>query len=269
MIGPFPWDSFFFLHSQAIPYCVGLMLVVWLLHLPLKNAAVVDVAWPLGICMTSLLYCWQGNSALPRRMLLGSMVTIWALRLSLYLLFGRLLGKEEEGRYQALRKEYGKDAWWRFLLFFQAQALSCVLLALPVFLASVSPLAELTKVEEFAALLWILAMCGEIMSDWQLARFKADKRNAGKVCREGFWAWSRHPNYFFEWLIWVSYALFALPSPWGFLGALSPALIYYFVNYVTGIPPTEAQALRSRGEAYAKYQREVSAFFPLPPEESA
>ncbi len=268
MIGPFPLDSFFYLNSQAILYCAGLMLLVWLLHLPLKNAALVDVAWPLGIMITSLLYSWQGNSVLSRRMLLGSMVSIWALRLSLYLLFARVTGKPEEGRYQTLRAEYGKAAPWRFLLFFQMQAISCVVLALPMFFASVSPLENLTKLEEFAALLWILAMCGEIMSDWQLARFKGDKRNAGRVCREGFWAWSRHPNYFFEWLIWVSYALFALPSPWGFLGLLSPALIYYFVNHVTGIPPTEKQALASRGEAYAKYQREVSAFFPLPPSDS-
>lgn len=267
MIGPFPWESFLFLNSQAITYCAGLMLLVWLLHLPLRNAAVVDVAWPLGILTSSLLFCWQGNSILSRRMLIGSMVVIWALRLSLYLLFARVIGKPEEGRYQELRKEYGAAAWWRFLVFFQMQAVSCVVLALPVFLACVSTREELTRLEELAALLWILAMCGEIMADWQLARFKGDKRNQGRVCREGLWAWSRHPNYFFEWLVWVSYGVFALASPWGFLGLLSPLLMYWFVNHVTGIPPTEAQALRSRGEEYARYQREVSAFFPLPPKE--
>jgi len=266
-MSPFPLQEFLFLTSQAIRVCAAMMLVAWLLHFPLRNAAVVDFFWPLGILATTLIFAWQANGALSKRILIGSMVLIWALRLSLYLLFARIIAKAEEGRYLELRRTWGADAWWRFLVFFQIQAVSCVVLSLPMFFASVSPNESLSLLEELAALLWVLAMCGEVMADWQLARFKGNARNQGRVCREGLWAWSRHPNYFFEWLVWVSYALFALPSPWGFLGIISPVLIYHFVNHVTGIPPTEAQALRSRGEEYAKYQREVSAFFPMPPKE--
>lgn len=251
--------------SQAVIFCSGLMLLVWLLHLPLRNAAIVDVAWPLGILGATAIFAWNGTAVLERRMLLGAMVLLWALRLSAYLLFARLIGKPEEGRYQQLRAEYGKDAWWRFLVFFQLQAVSCVVLALPMFLASHSPGEGLLFIHKAAALLWVVALSGELLSDWQLARFKAKAANHGKVCREGLWSWSRHPNYFFEFLVWVSYALFALTYAWGILGLLAPALIFYFVNHVTGIPPTEAQALRSKGEDYAKYQSEVSAFFPLPP----
>ncbi len=251
--------------GQALALCMAMMFAVWLLHLPLKNAAIVDVAWPMGICASALLFCTQGSGALERRILIAGMVTFWALRLSIYLLVARVWGKPEEGRYQELRREYGDSATWRFLLFFQIQALSCVVLAIPVLFSARNGAKDISSLEWLALGVWIVAMAGELVADWQLSQFKGIKANRGLVCRDGLWAWSRHPNYFFEWLIWVSYALFALASPWGFLGILSPLLIYYFVNHVTGIPPTEAQALRSRGEAYAKYQREVSAFFPLPP----
>lgn len=251
--------------SQALALGMAMMFAVWLLHLPLKNAAIVDVAWPLGICASALLFCWQGGGDLERRILIAGMVSAWALRLSIYLLVARVLGKPEEGRYQELRREYGEAATWRFLIFFQIQALSCVVLALPVLFSARNGAEDISSLEWLALGTWIVAMAGELVADWQLSQFKANQANRGLVCREGLWAWSRHPNYFFEWLIWVSYAVFALASPWGYLGLLSPLLIYYFVNHVTGIPPTEAQALRSRGEAYAKYQREVSAFFPLPP----
>jgi steroid 5-alpha reductase family enzyme len=264
-MSPFPLENLRDFGILAITICAGMMLLVWLLHFPFKNAALVDVAWPLGILASTAIYVWSGPAILSKRMLLGSMVALWALRLSGYLFFTRFVGHPEEGRYQQLRLEWGKDAWWRFLVFFQLQALSCVVLSLPMFLASHSTGESLSVVEQAAALLFLLAMSGELIADLQLSRFKSNAAHKGQVCREGLWAWSRHPNYFFEWLIWVSFALFALPSPWGFLGLISPALIYHFVNNVTGIPPTEAQALRSRGEAYARYQREVSAFFPLPP----
>ena len=102
-------------------------------------------------------------------------------------------------------------------------------------------------------------------ADAQLHRFKQDPANKGKTCQVGLWHYSRHPNFFFEWLIWVSYALYAMGSPSGAWGWLSPALMLYFVTKVTGIPATEAQALRSRGDEYRKYQQTTSAFFPWPP----
>ena len=103
------------------------------------------------------------------------------------------------------------------------------------------------------------------LADAQLHRFKQDPANKGKTCQVGLWHYSRHPNFFFEWLIWVSYALYAMGSPSGAWGWLSPALMLYFVTKVTGIPATEAQALRSRGDEYRKYQQTTSAFFPWPP----
>jgi steroid 5-alpha reductase family enzyme len=113
--------------------------------------------------------------------------------------------------------------------------------------------------------LWLGALCGEALADRQLGRFKADPTNKGRVMDQGLWRWSRHPNYFFEWLLWVAFVLPGLLAPWGLLTLLAPAAMLFFVLKVTGIPPSEAQALRSRGEAYRAYQRRVSPFFPLPP----
>ena len=105
-------------------------------------------------------------------------------------------------------------------------------------------------------------MAGEAAADAQLNKFKSDPSNKGRTCQVGLWRYSRHPNYFFEWLIWVAFALFALASPGGCWGLLSPALILYFVLRVTGIPATEAQAIRTRGEEYRRYQQTTSAFVP-------
>jgi steroid 5-alpha reductase family enzyme len=110
--------------------------------------------------------------------------------------------------------------------------------------------------------LWALAVAGESLADAQLRAFKSDPAHKGQVCRAGLWAYSRHPNYFCEWLIWCAYALLAISAPYGWLGLLSPAIILFLLVKVTGIPPTEKQSLRSRGPAYARYQNEVSAFFP-------
>jgi steroid 5-alpha reductase family enzyme len=111
----------------------------------------------------------------------------------------------------------------------------------------------------------MLAVGGETLADHQLARFRANPGNYGQVCREGLWAWSRHPNYFFEWLHWFTYLLLALGSARWRLALSGPVLMLLFLYRLSGIPWTEAQSLRSRGDAYRRYQREVSAFIPLPP----
>jgi steroid 5-alpha reductase family enzyme len=103
---------------------------------------------------------------------------------------------------------------------------------------------------------------GEGVADEQLAAFKRDPANRGRVCQRGLWNFSRHPNYFFEWFVWVAWALYALASPFGWGALICPALMFFFLFRVTGIPATEAQSLRSRGEEYARYQRTTSSFVP-------
>lgn len=239
-----------------------LMLLLWLIHLRTGNAAIVDAGWAGGLALLGVLYAGLGGGYWLRSAMIGTMSATWGLRLAIYLLATRVIGHPEEGRYQALRRQWKTNVPLKFLVFFEFQALLCLVLAVPFLMASRNPDPEISLIEWAGLALWALAMCGEVAADAQLSRFKSDPSNKGRTCQAGLWRYSRHPNYFFEWLIWVAFALFALASPGGFRGLLSPALILYFVLRVTGIPATEAQAIRTRGEEYRHYQRTTSAFVP-------
>ncbi len=247
-------------HGAAV--VVLLMGVLWAIHLRIRNAAIVDFGWGLGIALIAVLYAIEGPGYAPRKWLIATMAWVWGIRLSMYLLFDRVISKPEEGRYQQLRREWKTNLPLKFFFFFQFQAFLCVLLSAPFLFAVLNSRNEISWLEYAAVGLWLLALAGEVAADWQLAAFKANPANKGKLCRAGLWNYSRHPNYFFEWLIWVAYAMFALASPWGFVALLCPALMLYFLLRVTGIPATEAQALRSRGETYRRYQQTTSAFVP-------
>lgn len=153
--------------------------------------------------------------------------------------------------------------------FFQTQAIAAVLFTIPALIASVNPAPELSWIELAAVGVWVIGGVGESMADRQLERFKSDPANRGRTCQIGLWRLSRHPNYFFEWVIWVGYALFATASPWGWIAWLCPAAMLYLLLNVTGIPMTEAHALRSRGEEYRRYQETTSAFVPWFPRQKA
>jgi steroid 5-alpha reductase family enzyme len=240
----------------------GMMFVLWAIHLLIKNAAIVDFGWAVGLALLGVWYAWAGPGYSARKWAIATMAGFWGLRLGIYLLFARVIGHPEEGRYVQLRQEWKTNLPVRFLFFFEFQALLDVVLSLPFLLACLNTQAPLGILEKTGAGIWVVAIAGESLADWQLDAFKKNKANRGKTCRAGLWKYSRHPNYFFEWLVWVGYAVFALSSPWGWIGLLSPVLILYFLLGVTGIPATEAQALRSRGAEYSAYQRTTSAFVP-------
>ena len=241
-----------------------MMLALWLIQLRTRNAAIVDAGWAGGLAGLAVFYAAASDGDPIRRALVAAMGGLWGLRLALYLLFTRVVGRPEEGRYQHLRQIWAKNLNLKFLTFFQLQALLDVLLSVPFLLPAMNARAGLSVVEQAAVALFVGALVGELAADAQLTRFKAEPASHGRVCDVGLWRYSRHPNYFFEWLIWVAFALFALSSPNGWLAVLGPALILYFLLRVTGIPATEAQALRSKGEAYRRYQETTSAFVPWP-----
>jgi steroid 5-alpha reductase family enzyme len=248
----------------------GMMLVLWLIHLLIRNAAIVDVGWAAGLGILALYYAVAGPGYSARKWAIASMAGFWGLRLAAYLLFARVIGKPEEGRYVQLRKEWKRKLAVRFLFFFEFQALLDIVLSLPFLLACLDTRAPLGFLEKFGAGIWLVSMTGEAIADQQLHVFKKNPANQGKTCRAGLWKYSRHPNYFFEWLLWVAYAVFAFASPWGWIGLISPALILYFLFGVTGIPATEAQALKSRGDEYRAYQRTTNSFVPwFPKKEQA
>lgn len=245
-----------------------LMLILWLLHFPMSNAAIVDVGWAGGLALLGALYAFMGDGWESRRIAIGAMAVIWGLRLAFYLLFTRVIAQPEEGRYVQLRRNWKTNIPLKFFLFFEFQALLCVVLSAPFLLSSGNVEPEFSMLECAGIAIWAIAIAGEITADQQLSRFKADPANRGKTCRVGLWNLSRHPNYFFEWLTWIGFALFALPAPSGYIGLLSPALILFFLLKLTGIPATEAQALRSRGDEYRRYQQTTSAFVPWFPRRS-
>jgi steroid 5-alpha reductase family enzyme len=222
----------------------------------------VDVAWAGLMAVSALLVAAFANGTVLSRTLVALFGGLWALRLCLYL-WRRVAREAEDGRYQALRARFS-DAALPFFVFFQMQALVVALFALP-FTTVATRANDPAGWQVFAAAVtWMLAVGGESLADFQLAHFRDNPANRGRVCRDGLWAWSRHPNYFFEWLHWFTYLLLAVGSPRWWLALSGPVLMLLFLYRVSGIPWTEAQSLRSRGDEYRRYQREVSAFFPLP-----
>jgi steroid 5-alpha reductase family enzyme len=239
-----------------------LMLILWLISLRTRNAAIVDFGWAAGLALIGLLYGLWGGGDPTRRALVVVMSGLWGWRLALYLFVTRVVGKPEEGRYQKLREDWRPFTNAKFLLFFQVQGLLDVLLSVAFLMPAMNTNPVIAWWEWASFGLWILAFAGECTADYQLHIFKNDPVNKGKTCRRGLWNYSRHPNYFFESLIWIALFLFALPSPYGFVAAIGPIIIIYFLFRITGIPATEEQALRTKGDDYREYQRTTSAFVP-------
>jgi steroid 5-alpha reductase family enzyme len=254
-----PYALFFSAFGLACASAFG----AWLWHLKLKNAGVIDVVWGLNLALAAIVYAVLGPGWGPRRFTIAAMVSLTGLRLSYYL-SRRVLGHPEEGRYVALRNDWGGNIELKFLGFFLFQALLVGLLSLPYLFASLNSAKGFQGLEFIGMALFVLGFVGESLADAQLKAFKADPSNQGKTCRQGLWAYSRHPNYFFEWVMWLSYFIYACASPWGWVTFYAPALMLHFLLNVTGVKITEEQCLRTRGEDYARYQRETSMFVPLP-----
>ena len=246
-----------------------LMLVLWWIQTRTRNAGIVDAGWAGGIALLAVFYAALGGGYWLRSLLLAVMVGVWGIRLTSYLLFTRVIGHPEEGRYVALRAKWKTGVNAKFFLFFEFQAILAAFLAMPFLYAARNPAPRLSVLEWASAGLWLIAMAGEALADRQLEKFKQDRANKGRTCQVGLWHYSRHPNYFFEFLIWLAWAFFAWDSRHGEWGFLSPGAILYFILFLTGIPPTEKQALRSRGEEYKRYQQTTSAFVPWFPKKPA
>jgi steroid 5-alpha reductase family enzyme len=198
-----------------------------------------------------------------RNLLLVLMVTIWSARLGTYLLIRVAKHHpEEDGRYATLRQQFPNNTWLMFFGFFEAQGVLIALLSVPFVLVFINGAPGLGLFEYAGIALWLAGMLGESIADAQLNRFRKNPVNKGKTCRVGLWNYSRHPNYFCEWVVWVAYFVYALGSPGGWVAVYAPALMYLFLTRITGIKANEEHAVRSRGEDYRQYQRNTNAFFP-------
>ena len=253
----------------ALTALCGAFAALYALARRLDNYGIVDVAWSYAFAGLAGFYALIGTGWSVRRALIAALAILWSLRLGTHL-WVRVARHHpiEDARYGQLRRDWAGNFAPKMFGFFQMQAASVVLLGIAFLAAAQNPAPRLHPLEIAGALLWLVALGGESLADAQLAAFKRDPAQRGQVCATGLWRYSRHPNYFFEWLIWVAFFVFALASPWGGAAIIGPAGILYLLLRVTGIPLTEEQAVRSKGEAYRRYQQTTSAFVPWPPKQA-
>ncbi len=246
------------------------MAIAWLVQWRTHNAGWADVVWTFSLGVAGGVYALfpvDAGAPTARQYLVAAVAAVWSLRLGLHIA-GRTRRGAEDARYAHFRSEWGATFQQTLFWFLQIQAAAAALLALSMLLAARNP-APLSSLDAVACSVALIAIAGEAIADRQLRQFRADPAHRDDVCNVGIWGWSRHPNYFFEWLGWVAYPLFAIdPSGeynWGWLAISAPLFMYGLLVHLSGIPPLEQHMLRSRGATFQKYQAHVSAFFPIPP----
>lgn len=248
---------------------LGFMTLVWVLSLLVRQASIVDVVWSLCFVVAAAVALTLGAGAFPRRVLVMVLVSVWGVRLSIHILL-RNWGKGEDYRYAAWREDYGRGYWWISLFqVFWLQGVLALAVSLPIQAAgagrtpgSLGPLGWL------GAGVWLLGFAFETVGDAQLARFKSDPANRGRVMDRGLWRYTRHPNYFGDAVVWWGLGLIGLATPWGWLALAGPALMTFLLVRVSGVAMLE-RTITERRPGYAEYVRRTSSFVPLPPKRSA
>jgi steroid 5-alpha reductase family enzyme len=241
------------------------MSILWLKSLALRDASIVDIYWGPGFALIAAIAYAVGNGGdPPRRVLSLVLVSLWGLRLGLYL-FWRNHGAGEDYRYQAMRRRHGERFRWVSLAtVFGLQGALAWIVSLPVQVVHVASGGPLGPLDLAGALLFAVGLAFEAIGDWQLARFKADPANRGQVMDRGLWRYTRHPNYFGDALVWWGLFAIALATPAGPWTLPGPLLMSFLLLRVSGVPLLE-RGLRKRRPGYAEYAARTSAFFPWPP----
>jgi steroid 5-alpha reductase family enzyme len=244
---------------------MAMMFALWLVSLAIRNASIVDIFWGAGFVVIALVVFVLSEGNAPRKLLITSLAAIWGLRLAVYIGW-RNAGKGEDFRYQAMRKHHGKQfALISLLTVFGLQGLLMWVISFPLQFAQLSrEPARLTWLDFLGATLWAIGLSFEAIGDWQLARFKSEPANKGKVMDRGLWAYTRHPNYFGDALLWWGFFLIALATRRGWLTVISPLLMTTLLMKVSGVALLEKTLVKTRPE-YRDYVGRTSAFFPLPP----
>jgi steroid 5-alpha reductase family enzyme len=238
------------------------MILLWLYQVKTQNATIVDVGWTLGMGMSSIYLAMNSNGDLGVRIFTAALLVIWSSRLGFHLITARLLrATAEDTRYKTMRAHLGKYAQLGFFALFQVQTVFLALFMGPMVIvfSRTEPLWQWH--DSLALICWLIAVVGESIADKQLESFKADVTNRGKTCQRGLWRYSRHPNYFFEWLHWFTYPLVAFGTAYWEWTLVLPAIMLLFLWKLTGIPYVEAQSLQHRSD-YAAYQQKTSMLIP-------
>ena len=244
--------------------CAVLQTVLWMIAERTKNASIVDVGWAQSFTLVVFAFGMVPEAPRSGWLPISLLVVAWSTRLTCYLISRGAVTGPEEGRYVDLRRRWALHASQRFLGFFQLQAALTALLSTAFVVPFVVAPWDNGWLRTTGFVIAGAAIVGEAIADAQLALFKRDPSNVGKVCEAGLWQYSRHPNYFFEWMFWVGLGIYGLAFTGGWLGLFGQVIVFATIWKVTGIPATEAQALRSKGEPYRIYQQTTSAFIPMP-----
>lgn len=246
-----------------------MMIVGWVFSLSRRNVTIVDSLWGMGFVLVAWMTFFQVEGVAARQWLLTGLTTLWGLRLTFYLTW-RNHGKGEDPRYAAWREATGERFWLTSLFkVFLLQALFLWVIALSVQAGqTVGQGVPLGKVDVIGAIIWLCGFVFESVGDWQLAKFKSDPANKGRVMRSGLWRYTRHPNYFGESLIWWGLFVIAVADFGNWWTVVSPVVITTVLIKMTGIPLTEKLSSRKRPE-YADYIATTSSFIPWPPKQAA
>ncbi len=238
------------------------MLILWMLSLRLRDASIVDGAWGLGFVLSAWIFRALGPEAGPRHWLLLTLVTIWGVRLSGYILY-RNHGRGEDRRYAEMRAHHGRRFWWVSLFtVFGFQSLLIGLISLPLLAVQTNQASALGWTDYVGGFLWLVGFAFEAGGDAQLAKFKANEENRGKVMDRGFWRYTRHPNYFGDALQWWGFWVIALGSSWGAWTVVSPMVMTLFLVQVSGVALLEKD-IAERRPGYRRYVETTSAFVPF------
>jgi len=254
------------LFLQASLIILILLVILWLTSVFLKNVSIVDLFWGFGFVVINTFYVLSSSEVTDRQLLVLVLVSVWGLRLSFYLGW-RNIGKAEDFRYQEFRKKYGPERYWWFSFFqtFLLQGVLMMLISTPLLGANFGEQNSGLQWLDYAGILvWIIGFTFEAGGDIQLARFKSNPQNKGKVLNTGFWKYTRHPNYFGDSAVWWSYALFSIAagSYWLSLGSVLMTLL---IIKVSGVALLE-KSLTSTKPQYSEYIRKTNAFIPWFPE---
>lgn len=238
------------------------MLLVWMASRLINNYGLVDVAWAFGFFLVPCLYLWLGKPINGNLCTIAGMFMVWSLRLTWYLglRFAHWYPKEDV-RYANLRSTLGPFVEWKMLVIFLWQGAVLTLMTLPMVITVVEHNPEISLTKAGAIIVWFLALSGETIADVQLAKFARNSSNKNRTCQSGLWRYSRHPNYFFEWLGSVAFFLYVCDARYGIYAALCPAIMLHLLINVTGVKPSEQHSLATRPD-YAEYQKTTSPFVP-------
>lgn len=242
------------------------LFVLWGVSVFIRNASIVDIFWGPACAMGAWLMLLRDDRAEPRASLIAVLVTLWAMRLAIYLAT-RNIGHGEDARYQAMRRRRKSDAdfaRWSLIYVFMLQGLLAWLVSWPVQIGQFGASGAIGPLAMSGAALFAVGLAFETIGDFQLARFKSDPANKGKLMTQGVWSWTRHPNYFGDACVWIGLSVIALGAPWGFVGLVSPLVMTHLLHNISGKALTE-RSMEKRYPEYAAWRARTSGFIPMPP----